>query len=241
MNTELKNFCSKTNKKLYFFHYQNNLGEVKIKEFDFEHKMFTLLKSTPRLIGAKVEIKFLYFNTVESDIETTVYDQAVIEKISLRTEIKRIDITLSQCVTGAKRIPGVQHHSHVLAVERLRVIEEGHTDVNWEPEPTKTSTRQELIERLRTLSKSQKQNQNPSDDDDNDDDWEIPATTPTKQRLPARMKDITYDPSLSPPSPLTQRRYSYRVAQLESARPKVVAPTLATRSDLSPLSSPPEE
>ncbi len=107
--------------------------------------MFTLLKSTPKLIGAKVEIKFLYFNTVESDIETTVYDQAVIEKISLRTEIKRIDITLSQCVIGIKRIPGVQYHSHVLAVERLRVIEEGHTDVNWEPEPTKTSTRQELI------------------------------------------------------------------------------------------------
>ena len=94
---------------------------------------------------------------------------------------------------------------------------------------------------LRTLSKSQKQNQSPSDDDDDDDDWEIPTTSPTKQRLPARMKDITYDPSLSPPSPLTQRRYSYRVAQLESARPKVVAPTHATRSDLSPLSSPPEE
>ena len=92
--------------------------------------MFTLLKSTPKLIGAKVEIKFLYFNTVESDIETTVYDQAVIDKISLRTEIKRFDITLSQCVIGTKRIPGVQYHSHVLAVERLRVIEEGHTDVN---------------------------------------------------------------------------------------------------------------
>ena len=202
--------------------------------------MFTLLKSTPKLIGAKVEIKFLYFNTVESDIETTVYDQAVIEKISLRTEIKRIDITLSQCVIGIKRIPGVQYHSHVLAVERLRVIEEGHTDVNWEPEPTKTSTRQELIERLRTLSKSQKQNQSPSDDDD--DDWEIPTTSQTKQRLSARLKkDPSPDPSSSSPSPLTQRRYSYRVAQLESARPKVVAPTHATRSDLSPLSSPPEE
>jgi hypothetical protein len=241
MNTELKNFCSKKNKKLYFFHYQNNLGEVKTKEFDFEHKMFTLLKSTPRLIGAKVEIKFLYFNTVESDIETTVYDQAVIEKISLRTEIKRIDITLSQCVIGVKRIPGVQHHSHVLAVERLRVIEEGHTDVNWEPEPTKTSTRQELIERLRTLSKSQKQNQSPSDDDD-DDEWEIPTTSLTKQRLSARLKkDPTPDPSSSSPSPPTQRRYSYRVAQLENARPKVVAPTHATRSDLSPFSSSPEE
>ena len=166
--------------------------------------MFTLLKSTPKLIGAKVEIKFLYFNTNESDIETTVYDQAVIEKISLRTEIKRIDITLSQCVIGTKRIPGVQYHSHVLAVERLCVIEEGHTDVNWEPEPTKTP-RQELIERLRTLSKSQKQNQSPSDDDDDDDDWEIPAITPTKQRLSARLKkDPSPDPSLSPPSPLTQ-------------------------------------
>ena len=148
--------------------------------------MFTLLKSTPKLIGAKVEIKFLYFDINESEIETTVYDQAVIEKISLRTEIKRFDITLSQCVIGTKRIPGVQYHSHVVAVERLRVIEEGHTDVNWEPEPTKTS-RQELIERLRTLSKSQKQNQSPSDDDD-DDDWEIPTTSPTKQRLSARLK-----------------------------------------------------
>jgi hypothetical protein len=165
--------------------------------------MFTLLKSTPKLLGAKVKIKFLYFDVNESKIETTVYDQAVIERISPRTEIKRFDITLSQCVTGAKRIPGVQHHSHVVAVERLYVIEEGHSDVNWEPEPPKTS-RQELLECLRTLSKSQKQNQSPSDDDD-DDDWEIPATTPMKQRLPARLKDLTYDPSLSPQSPLTER------------------------------------
>ncbi len=51
--------------------------------------------------------------------------------------------------------------------------------------------RQELIERLRTLSKSQKQNQSPSDDDD-DDEWEIPTTSPTKQRLSARLKK---DPS----------------------------------------------
>jgi hypothetical protein len=198
--------------------------------------MFTLLKSTPKLLGAKVEIKFLYFDINESEIETTVYDQAVIERISPRTEIKRFDITLSQCVIGAKRIPGVQHHSHVVAVKRLRVIEEGHSDVNWEPEPTKSS-RQELLERLRTLSKSQ--NPSPSDDDD-DDDWEIPTNTPTKQRLPARLKDLTYDPS-PPPSPLTARRYSYRVAKLESARPKVVARTYATRSDPSPLSSPPAE
>ncbi len=185
--------------------------------------MFTLLKSTPKLIGAKVEIKFLYFDINESDLETTVYDQAVIERISLRTEIKRFDITLSQCVIGTKRIPGVQYHSHVVAVERLRVIEEGHSDVNWEPEPTKTS-RQELIERLRILSKSQKQNQSPSDDDD--DDWEIPSTNPTKQRLlaPPR-RDPSPDPSLSPPSTITRQTYSYRVAQLEGARPKVVAPT----------------
>jgi hypothetical protein len=137
--------------------------------------MFTLLKSTPKLIGAKVEIKYLYFDINESEIKTTVYDQAVIERISPRTEIKRFDITLSQCVIGAKRIPGVQHHSHVVAVERLCVIEVGHSDVKWEPEPTKTS-RQELLERLKTLSKSQ--NQSPSDDDD-DDDWEIPSITPT--------------------------------------------------------------
>jgi hypothetical protein len=172
----------------------------KNKKFNFEHKMFTLLKSTPKLLGAKVEIKFLYFDMNESEIETTVYDQAVIERISPRTEIKRFDITLSQCVIGAKRIPGVQHHSHVVAVERLRVIEEGHSDVDWEPKPTKTS-RQELIERLKTLSKSQ--NQTPSDDDD-DDDWEVPLTTPTKQRLSALLrKDPTPDPS-SPPSPLTE-------------------------------------
>ncbi len=72
-------------KKTLLFHFQNNLSEVKTKKkrFDFEHKMFTLLKSTPKLIGAKVEIKFLYFDINESDIETTVYDQAVIERISL--------------------------------------------------------------------------------------------------------------------------------------------------------------
>ncbi len=123
--------------------------------------------------------KFRFVSVFRTYIETTVYDQAVIEKISLRTEIKRIDITLSQCVIGIKRIPGVQYHSHVLAVERLRVIEEGHTDVNWEPEPTKTS-RQELIERLRTLSKSQKQNQSPSDDDN---DWEIPTTNMIESQI----------------------------------------------------------
>ncbi len=45
--------------------------------------MFTLLKSTPNLLGAKVKIKFLYFDPNESEIESSVYDQAVIEKISL--------------------------------------------------------------------------------------------------------------------------------------------------------------
>jgi hypothetical protein len=238
--TNTKKTETSVSKKTLLIHFQNNLSEVKTKKSStLNTKMFTLLKSTPKLLGAKVKIKFLYFDINKSEIRTTVYNQAVIERISPRTEIKRFDITLSQCVIGAKRIPGVQHHSHVVAVEGLRVIEEGHSDVNWEPEPTKTS-RQELLEHLRTLSKSHKQNQSPSDEDD-DDDWEIPAATPMKQRLPARLEDVTYDPSLSPPSPLTERRYSYRVAQLESARPKVVAPTHTTRSDLSPLSSSPEE
>ncbi len=50
--------------------------------------MFTLLKSTPKLIGAKVEIKFLYFDTIESDIETTVRKQARITYFFQNSEAK---------------------------------------------------------------------------------------------------------------------------------------------------------
>jgi hypothetical protein len=183
--------------------------------------MFTLLKSIPNLLGAKVEIKFLYFDPNESEIETTSYDQAIIENISPKTEVKRLDLMLSQCVIGVKRIPGVHHYGHVVMVEHLCVIEKGHSDVEWEPKP-KLTPRQEILEHLRTLSKSQHQSQS----DDDDDDWDVPLTP--KQRLSARLKkDPTPDPSPSPP---TERRFLQHLANLASARSKVVASTPATKS-----------
>jgi hypothetical protein len=128
---------------------------------------------------------------------------------------------LSQCVIGAKCVPGVQHYGHVVMVEHLCVIEEGHSDVEWEPKP-KLTPRQEILERLRTLSKSQHQSQT----DDDDDDWDVPLTS--RQRLSDRLKkDPTPDPSPSPPS---ERHFSQRLANLASARPKVVASTPATKS-----------
>jgi len=192
--------------------------------------MFTLLKSIPNLLGAKVEIKFLYFDPIESKIETTSYDQAIIEKLSPNYEIKRLDITLSNCRIGIKCVPGIKHHCNVVMVEHIRVIEERHSDVEWEPK-RKLTPREKLLERLNLLAKSRRQNQTDDDDDDNRD---TPTRTPTQRKLLTAPleKDPTPDPS---PSPLTERRYSYRLARLESARPKVIAPTLATRSDLSPL------
>ena len=83
--------------------------------------MFTLLKLIPNLLGAKVEIKFLYFDQIESEIKTTSYDQAIIEKLSPNFEIKRLDVTLSNCFIGIKRVPGIQYYGHVVMVEHLRV------------------------------------------------------------------------------------------------------------------------
>ncbi len=106
-------------------------------------------------------------------------------------------------------------------VEHLRVIEEGHSDVKWEAKP-KLSPREQILERLRTLNKSQHQSQS----DDDDDDWDVPLTP--KQRLSAQLKkDPTPDPS---PSPTMERRFSQRLANLASARPKVVVSTPATKS-----------
>ncbi len=47
---------------------------------------FNILKSTPKLLGAKVEIKFLYYDKAEN--ETVFYEQAVIEKILLKLKSK---------------------------------------------------------------------------------------------------------------------------------------------------------
>jgi hypothetical protein len=97
-------------------------------------------------------------------------------------------------------------------VEHLRVIKEGHSNVEWEPKRTMTP-REKTLERLRMLAKSQ----HPDQTDDDDDDWDVPSTTPTKQRLSARLKkDPTPDPSPSP-SPPPERRYSQRLANLASA------------------------
>jgi hypothetical protein len=104
---------------------------------------------------------------------------------------------LSHCLIGTKRVPGIQHYEHVVMVEHLRVIKEGHLDVEWEPKQTKTP-RQKILERLRTLSKSQHQTQT----DDDDDDWDVPVTTPTKQRLSAWLKkDPSPNPSFSSSPP----------------------------------------
>ena len=187
--------------------------------------MFTLLKSTPKLIGAKVEIKFFYFNQIESEINTTSYDQAIIEKLSPNFEIKRLDLTLSNCFIGIKRVPGIQYYGHVVMVEHLRVVKVGHSNVKWEPKRTMTS-REKTLKRLRMLAKSQ----HPDQTDDDDDDWDVPSTTPTKQRLSARLKkDPTPDPSPSP-SPPPEQRYSQRLANLASARPKGIASTTAMKS-----------
>ncbi len=183
--------------------------------------MLTLLKSTPKLLGAKGKIKFLYIDLNVDKTETASYDQAIIEKISIKSEIKALDFTLSQCVIGIKCVPGNHHYAHVLMVEHLCVIKEGHSDVEWEPKP-KLTPRQEILERLRTLSKSQHQSQS----DDDDDDWDVPPTP--RQRLSAQLKrNPTPDPSPSPP---TERHYSQHLANLASARPKVVASTPATKS-----------
>jgi hypothetical protein len=187
--------------------------------------MFTLLKLIPNLLGAKVKIKFLYFDQIESEIKTTSYDQAIIEKLSPNFEIKRLDVTLSNCFIGIKRVPGIQYYGHVVMVEHLRVIKEGHSNVEWEPKRTMTP-REKILECLRMLAKSQ----HPDQTDDDNDDWDVPSTTPTKQRLSARLKkDPTPDPSPSP-SPPPEQRYSQRLANLASAQPKVVASTPTTRS-----------
>ncbi len=47
---------------------------------------FNILKSTPKLLGAKVEIKILYYDEAEN--ETVFYEQAVIEKILQKLKSK---------------------------------------------------------------------------------------------------------------------------------------------------------
>ena len=97
--------------------------------------MFTMLKSIPNLLGAKVEIKYLYFDQNEGDVETAFYDQAIVEKLSPKIEIKRLVLTLSHCLKGIKRVPGIHHYGLVVMAERLCVIKEGHSDVEWELKP----------------------------------------------------------------------------------------------------------
>jgi len=66
--------------------------------------MFATLKSTPKLLGAKVKIKFLYYNQYDDDNKTVSYEQAVIYEISIKPEIEALDFTLSHCVVGIKRV-----------------------------------------------------------------------------------------------------------------------------------------
>jgi hypothetical protein len=71
--------------------------------------MFAILKFKPKLLGAKVKIKFLYYDQYDDDNETLSYEQAVIDKISIKPEIKALDFTLSHCVVGIKRVRGIHH------------------------------------------------------------------------------------------------------------------------------------
>ena len=71
--------------------------------------------------------------------------QAIIEKLSPNFEIKRLDVTLSNCFIGIKRVPGIQYYGRVVMVEHLCVIEEGHSNVKWEPKRTMTP-REKILE-----------------------------------------------------------------------------------------------
>ena len=93
--------------------------------------MFAALKSMPKLLWAKVEIMFLYYDHNDDDNETVSYYQAVIERISIKPKIPALDFMLSHCVMGVKRVPGIHHYDHVLMIEHLQVIKEGHSDVKW--------------------------------------------------------------------------------------------------------------
>jgi len=106
--------------------------------------MFAILKFKPKLLGAKVKIKFLYYNQYDDDNETLSYEQAVIDKISIKPEIKALDFTLFHCVVGIKRVWGIHHFDHVLRIEHLRVIKEGPSDVKWEPTPAPRHSRNAL-------------------------------------------------------------------------------------------------
>jgi hypothetical protein len=64
--------------------------------------MFAKHKSIPKILGAKVEIKFLYIDQNVDENDTASYDQAVIKTISLKSEIKALNLTLSQCVISIK-------------------------------------------------------------------------------------------------------------------------------------------
>jgi hypothetical protein len=112
---------------------QLKCDKVKNRSSTSNIKMFTMLKSIPNLLGAKVEIKYLYFDQNEGDVETAFYDQAIVEKLSPKIEINRLVLTLSHCLKGIKRVPGIHHYGHVVMVKHLRVIKEGHSDVDWEP------------------------------------------------------------------------------------------------------------
>jgi hypothetical protein len=186
--------------------------------------MFTMLRSIPNLIGAKVEIKFLHFDAIIGDVETEIFDQAIIDNLIYRQEIKILDLTLSNCFIGKKRVPGVHRYDRVVTVEHLHILEEGHSNVEWEPKPILTP-RQKILERLRILAKEKHQ----SNTDDDDDDWDVPSTFPTKQRLSARLKkDRTPDPSPCS-SPPTEQHYPQRLANLSGTRPKVVT-SIPTKS-----------
>ena len=146
--------------------------------------MFATLKSTPKLLGAKVKIKFLYYDQYDDDNETVSYEQAVIYKISIKPEIEALDFTLSHCVVGIKRVPGIHHYDHVLRIEHLRVIKEGHSDVKWEPTP---APRHRLSSKLK---------QDPPPD--------LSPSPPKEQRFSQRFASVR--PKVVLPSPLTRLR-----------------------------------
>jgi hypothetical protein len=104
-----------------------------------------MLRSIPNLIGAKVEIKFLHYDMILGDVETEIYDQAIIDNLIYKQEIKKLDLTLSNCFIGKKHVPGIHRYDSVVTVEHLHIIEEGHSNVQWETKP-KLTPREKILE-----------------------------------------------------------------------------------------------
>ena len=98
--------------------------------------MFTLLKLIPNLLGAKVKIKFLYFHQIESEIKTTSYDQAIIEKLNkeFTIAINSPDVSQSLRKMNSEPFPMNQKETRELMISEIArwkaVIEKANIPLN---------------------------------------------------------------------------------------------------------------